>query len=251
MAKIIIGAVFALFASLKIGAPVAAEEVTVTTLEWAPYTGSSLPELGATSLVVRQAFEQAEMEAEVAFLPWKRAISEAKNGAPVAYFPGYHCRHTDGFISSEPVGNGPLGLAEHVEAPISWTVVDDLGEQKLKIGTVLGYANTAEFDEKAGTGWVRAISAQDDLTNLKKLLRKRIDAVVIDKLVLLHLLATEPQLKDQAHLIQFDETPLEEKLLHVCFNDSDEGRALRDRFNQGLAQLDTDAIVDSYFKDVF
>jgi len=168
------------------------ERVVITTLDWPPYTGSELPKSGATTEVVRQAFDQAGLGVDVQFLPWKRAIAEAKNGDAVAYYPGYHCKHAADFEPSNSVGTGPLGFAEHVEAPISWETVYDLGEQKLKIGTVLGYANTDEFDEKVGTGWIRAISAQDDLTNLKKLLRRRIDAVVIDKLVMSYLVATEP-----------------------------------------------------------
>ncbi len=67
---------------------------------------------------------------------------------------------------------------------MTWKDLADIGDQKLKIGTVLGYANTDEFDAKVGTGWIHAIPSNDDVTNLKKLVRKRIDAVVIDKLVL-------------------------------------------------------------------
>ena len=229
-----------------------AEGVTLSTLEWPPYTGLSLPKAGATSEVIRQAFAKINIDIKVISLPWKRAITTAGNNeAVVAYFPGYNCKHKEGFIASDPVGSGPLGLAEHVEAPIAWQSVDDLGEQQLKIGTVLGYANTQEFDEKAGTGWVRAIAAKDDLTNLKKLVRRRIDAVVIDKLVMSYLLVTEPSLKDHAKSIQFNSKPLEEKSLHVCFTDDEAGRALLERFNMGLKQVDSDKIVSDYFANEF
>ena len=225
------------------------ERVVITTLDWPPYTGSEVPKSGATTEVVRQAFDQAGIDVDVQFLPWKRAIAEAKNGDAVAYYPGYHCKHAADFEPSNSVGTGPLGFAEHVEAPISWETVYDLGEQKLKIGTVLGYANTDEFDEKVGSGWIRAISAQDDLTNLKKLLRRRIDAVVIDKLVMSYLVATEPSLSEGVDFLQFNETPLENKALHVCFTEDEV--ALRDRFNEGLAKVDTEKVVEDYFANEF
>ncbi|MGH1479512.1 MAG: substrate-binding periplasmic protein [Geminicoccales bacterium] len=225
------------------------ERVVITTLDWPPYTGSELPKLGATTEVVRQAFDQAGLDVDVQFLPWKRAIAEAKNGEAVAYYPGYHCSHAADFEASNPVGTGPLGFAEHIEAPISWETVHDLGEQKLKIGTVLGYANTDEFDEKVGSGWIRAISAKDDLTNLKKLLRRRIDAVVIDKLVMSYLVATEPSLSEGVDLLQFNERPLEGKILHVCF--TEDQVALRDRFNEGLEKVNTEKVVDDYFANEF
>ncbi len=229
-----------------------ADTLTVTTLEWPPYTSEVLPKGGATTEVVRQAFLAADSEVDVTVLPWKRAISIAKDEeSAVAYFPGYHCRHVDGFVASDPIGNGPLGFAQNAEAPVTWNDVDDIGEQKLKVGTVLGYANTDEFDEKAGTGWIRAIPAPDDITNLRKLARQRIDVAVIDKLVLSYLLATEDSLDGLEETLVFNERPLEEKTLYLCFNDNETGRALRDKFNEGLAQIDVEGIVDSYFENEF
>ncbi|NND71114.1 MAG: ABC transporter substrate-binding protein [Rhodothermales bacterium] len=229
-----------------------AESVTLTTLEWPPYTSEALPQGGATTAVVKMALESVGLKAEVSTLPWKRAIADAKHNAQyVAYFPGYHCRHVDGFVASDPVGNGPLGFAENTQSPFTWENLDHIGEQKLTIGTVLGYSNTDEFDKKAGTGWIKVVQAKDDLTNLRKLLRKRIDAAVIDKLVLSYMLATESELADSAKFLKFDERALEDKLLYLCFVDDENGRALRDRFNKGLANLDIQKIVDRYFDEEF
>ena len=245
-------AFMSLFLSMVASAPTQAESMLVTTLEWPPYTSAALPKGGATTEVVREALAAAALDMEVRFLPWKRAIADAQNSeVPAAYFPGYHCRHVEGFVPSDPIGFGPLGFAENVEAPVDWSSIDDLGEQRLRIGTVLGYANTDEFDEKAGTGWVMTIPAPDDVTNLRKLLLQRIDLAVIDKLVLSYLLATEPTLRDEADKIAFDERTLEDKTLYLCFNDTDDGRAMRDRFNAGLAQIDVEEIVNRYFAEEF
>lgn len=229
-----------------------ADTVVVTTLEWPPYTSLELPKGGATTEVVRQAFSAAGLDTDVRVLPWKRAISDAKNDDGVAaYFPGYHCRHVDGFVPSNPIGNGPLGFAENINAPAEWTSIDDIGEQKLRVGTVLGYANTDEFDEKAGTGWVKAIPAPDDTTNLRKLVLQRIDIAVIDKLVMSYLLATEPSLDGAKDVLRFNSKTLAEKTLFLCFNDTDNGRALRDQFNAGLAKIDVENVVDRYFAEEF
>lgn len=246
-------AFFLVFGIGLVDAPrVEAETLVVSTLEWPPYTSAVLPKGGATTEVVRQAFAAIGQDIEVRYLPWKRAIADAKDEEEVvAYFPGYHCRHVDGFVESNPIGNGPLGFAENVNAPVEWTSIDDIGEQQLKVGTVLGYANTDEFDEKAGTGWVRAIPAPDDITNLRKLERQRIDMAVIDKLVLSYLLATEPTLEGDKGVIRFNSRTLEDKTLFLCFNDTEAGRALRDRFNEGLSQIDVDGIVDRYFAEEF
>ena len=240
-------------AATATAAPVHADTgLSVTTLEWPPYTSENLPRGGVTTAVVEMAFKEAAMGVRVDTLPWKRAISVARDDdKAIAYFPGYHCRHVDGFIPSDPIGNGPLGFAQNVDTPVTWANVDDIGEQKLKVGTVLGYANTDEFDEKAGTGWIRAIPAPDDVTNLRKLVRKRIDMAVIDKLVLSYLLATEETLEGYADVLEFNPKPLEEKTLFLCFNDTEAGREMRDTFNAGLAKVDIDALVENYFKTEF
>ena len=135
--------------------------VYVSTLDWPPYTASDLPRGGATSDVVHRAFDQAGYRAEFTYHSWKQAIEMAVNGTQgvIAYFPGYHCRHQQGFVASDPVGSGVLGFAEHVDSPITWDTLDSLSEQKLKIGTVMGYANTNEFDAKVGTGHCVVLAA--------------------------------------------------------------------------------------------
>jgi len=74
---------------------------------------------------------------------------------------------------------------------------------------------------------------------------------VIDKLVMSYLLVTEPSLQDHAQSIQFNARPLEEKNLHVCFNDTEAGKALRDRFDAGLQQIDSEKIVKDYLANEF
>ena len=255
IAGVCIGLTAALLAAnLSVAHSLADEKVVrVATLDWPPYTGKDLPKGGATADVVRAAFEKVGYQVEIEYRPWKRAIDMAKKGTDevIAYFPGYHCHHQSGFVASEPIGKGPLGFAEHVDAPITWESLDDFGEQQMKIGTVLGYANTDEFDAKVGTGYILAVPSNDDLTNLKKLARKRIDAVVIDKLVLEYLKASETSLKDSADKLQFNARPLEDKTLFLCFRDDDGGRTTKHIFNAGLEQIDSDAMVDDYFATAF
>ena len=253
--KILHGAaVCAILIFTSVGTTAASEKnVTIATLDWPTYTGSKLPQGGATTAVVKAAFAKSVYRVNVVYMPWKRAMNMAAKGTEnvIAYFPGYHCKHREGFMASNPLGNGPLGFAENVEAPITWKNLDDVVAQQLNIGTVVGYANTDEFDAKMTTGGLQAVPANDDATNLKKLLRKRVDAVVIDKFVLAYLKATEKGIKAGADKLRFDERPLEDKTLFLCFRlGSDSQRLLQD-FNAGLMQIDSEAIVETYFATAF
>jgi len=227
--------------------------VHISATDWPPYTTPDLPAGGATTEVVRKAFETAGYEVEVVYDTWPNAIELARKGTDdvVAYYPGYHCEHRAGFVASGPIGHGPLGFAEHVEAPLVWASLDDIGERKLKIGTVRGYANTDEFDKKVGRGWIHAIPSKDDLTNLQKLLRKRLDAVVIDRFVLEYLKSTDTSLKRDADKLRFNDKPLEDKTLYLCFRGDAEGKRLLGLFDKGLEAISVDGVVDDYFAAVF
>ena len=210
-----------------------------------------LPQGGATTAVLRAAFAEMGYEVEVKFWPWKRAIAKAKAGAAevVAYFPGYHCRHEKGFIGSESMGNGPLGFAESSAAPFAWSSLDDV--EGRRIGTVVGYANTEEFDQRVASGSIRPITSADDRTNLLKLLEGQVEAAVVDKLVLQYLMRTDPEVRAGAARLSFDERPLENKQLYLCFRGDAEGRDLQRLFNEGLARIDSEAVVEAYFAEAF
>jgi polar amino acid transport system substrate-binding protein len=233
--------------------PAAGEVVRISTLNWPPYTSQELPSGGATAEVVRAAFAKMGHKVEFEFRPWIRAIEMADvgNDGVIAYFPGYHCRHRERFVRSEPIGYGPLGFAEHADAPIKWTSLDDIEDQNLKIGTVLGYSNTDEFDARVKAGSIRAVASSDDLTNLRKLLRKRIDAIVVDRLVMEYLKLTQASLSDGASDLVFNARPLELKTLYVCFRGDEEGKRLKQIFNSGLDQVDIEATVRLYFNAAF
>ena len=57
--------------------PVQAETIQLTSLEWPPYTGSELPQQGASMAVVEAAFDAMGHDLEVRFLPWQRAVDQA------------------------------------------------------------------------------------------------------------------------------------------------------------------------------
>ncbi len=227
--------------------------VHVSATDWPPYTTEKLPRGGAMSVVVRAAFGRTGRRIEVFYDTWPKAIELARKGTHdvAAYYPGYHCRHRSGFTASNPIGHGPLGFAEHIDAPLVWESLDDIGEKKLKIGTVNGYANTDEFDNKVGTGWIHAIPSRDDTTSLQKLLRKRLDAAVIDRFVLDYLKATDQSLRDGGDKLRFNSKMLENKTFYLCFRNTDDGNRLKEEFNRGLQEIDVKRIAADYFAKAF
>lgn len=218
--------------------PAVAEVIKLTTLQWPPYSGFGLPRLGTMTAVVAGTAARAGDRLELQILPWKRAVRTGE-GAPgyLGYYPVYwtaareeHCHLSD------VIGSSRLGLVEPAVAPVTWETVTDLAA--FSLGTVEGYANTATFDRLAAKGALHVSEAADDVTNLRKVLAGRIDAAVIDSAVMDYLMATTPDLRDARAALQFNQTLLEERPLHVCFRRTPEGEAVRDRFNDALKKID-------------
>ncbi len=229
------------------GATTPIKVVYFTTLEWPPYTGEELPEQGASVVVAKAAFAAMGYTLDVSFFPWQRAVYTARNDKKYSgYFPEYYATDiTEEFIFSDPMGEGPLGFIEPIQKPVIWKHLSDL--HGLRIGTVSGYVNTSEFDQKAGRDelWVEPVV--DDITNIKKLLVKRIDIAVMDKYVFEYLVNTDRSVTQGKKELQFNKKILENKKLYMCFRKDDRGEELVKIFNEGLKKLNYRKIQNDYF----
>lgn len=220
-----------------------AETVTLTSLDWPPYTGESLKSQGASVAVAKAAFEAVGYELKVEFYPWRRAVALAQeDSAYDGYFPEYYAESLkEDFILSPPIGTGPLGFAQRKDKPVNWSDLSDLTDES--IGVVSGYVNTTDFDQMAAKGDLATSEAGDDTKNLQKLLHGRISLAIVDKNVLEYLLATDPALKGAENNIEFNPTLLEDKKLYICFKKGERGEKLAAALEEGLKKIDVEAIM--------
>lgn len=216
----------------------------MTSLDWPPYSGESLVDQGFSVVVAREAFAAMGYELVVEFKPWVRAVALAgKNEKYIGYFPEYWF-DTNEFIFSEPIGSGPLGLMENVKWPISWTTLDDL--KNLQIGVVQGYVNTKEFDLMVEQGDLQVEASVNDVRNIHKVAKGRLDTAVIDTNVLDYLISIDRRAEMLAQRVRMNSRMLENKLLYLAFKNTPEGNNWREIFNQGLMKIDIEAILQRY-----
>ncbi|WP_374350941.1 substrate-binding periplasmic protein [Chitinimonas sp.] len=221
----------------------AGKEVTLTSLEWPPYTGEKLPMQGASAEVARAAFAAVGYKLNIRFVPWSRAVEEAKYSAGVAgYFPEYFSAEVaQKFTLSDAMGHGPLGLAQRRDRPVKWATLADLSRKV--VGTVQDYVNTPEFDERVARRLQMVDVAPDDTHNLLKLAAGRVDLAIVDAHVFGWLAENDPLLRPSAAKLEMNEKMLEYKDLYVCFRDNAEGKRLASLFNTGLKRIDIAAIM--------
>lgn len=210
----------------------AADQVRLTSLEWPPYSGESLPGGGTFFQSVETALAAVGDDVAVDFFPWNRAVRLGLAGEDyVGYGPEYFAEDYE-CEWSDPIGNSPVGFVQNVDTPIAWETVSDL--TAYTIGVVQGYVNDgAEFDAMIASGALTVDAVADDLANVRKVAAGRIDAAVIDRNVLDFLVSeVEP---DLAGHVAMNDHLLVVHDLYVCFAPTESGRAARDHFNEGLA----------------
>lgn len=220
-----------------VSGPALADTVKLATLEWPPYVigdGS-----GTSTAAVASILARAGHTLETGVFPWNRAVHLAERDPLwLGVYPEYYSEGDDAekggsrCLYSKSFGVSPVGFVQPASKPISWATLDDL--KAYRIGVVEGYVNEAQFDEMVARGDIRTDATTTDTLNIRKVAAGRIDAAVVDREVLVHLLSDGGELNDVASLVSFNDTLLAEHGLHVCFKNSDAGRALRDAFNAAL-----------------
>lgn len=225
----------ATFAALATTA--SAETVKLTTLEWPPYVNAD--GTGTSTDAVTSAFATAGDDVVAEVFPWNRAVNlAAKNPDYLGLYPEYYDAGADAekggdrCVYSAPFGASPVGFIHRKDNAFDWSDHASLGNYR--IGVVEGYINEARFDAMIADGSLKVDAGPTDASNVEKVAAGRMDAAVTDRNVFEHMLATEPRLAKHADTLVFHETPLANHNLLVCFENSDAGRAARDRFNSGL-----------------
>ena len=210
--------------------------VSMTSLEWPPYTGKNLPQQGKTIETARQVFATMGYELQTVFYPWARAVNlglDEKSGF-VGYFPEYYDVNLQKkCLFSESIGFSPLGFAQLKSSPIEWRNLDDIAKLE-RVGVVRDYVNSPDFDLRVAKGNIKVDEAISDVENIKKLGAKRVSAIVIDKYVLEYWLSHEPQLAYLKDQIEMNDNLLDRKNLYLCFQKNEKGEELLRLFNEGL-----------------
>jgi len=217
-----------------------AQKVYMTSLDWPPYSGETLVENGLSVAIAREAFAVMGYELVVEFKPWVRTVTTAsKREKYIGYFPEY-AFETEDFVFSDSIGSGPLGFVQNSERPILWSELIDLSDYR--IGVVQGYINTQAFDALVEKGELSVEAAENDILNIYKVAKGRVELAVIDANVLRYLIEIDPRREVLQSRVEMNRQLLEVKHLYLAFKNTPEGYSWRRIFNQGLRQIDIESI---------
>ncbi|MDC0255848.1 transporter substrate-binding domain-containing protein [Bacteriovoracales bacterium] len=213
--------------------------VKLVTIEWPPYVSSKIEGKGWTSQVIKAAFESQGYKAKFVIVkgssPWGQVLKMVKDGRFIGGYPAYYSEdRTASYFFSRSFGRGPLGFFKRKGEKIEFDgALESL--KKYKIGIVKNYVNSETFDK---ADYLKKRAYKNDRTSLVMLNKKRVDLVLLDKLVTKHHLKFDPYLKAVKSNFEFIEPPLENKNLHIIFTKvGNKGKEFTAVFLKGLTEI--------------
>ncbi|MEM1400829.1 MAG: transporter substrate-binding domain-containing protein, partial [Pseudomonadota bacterium] len=161
--------------------------ISISTGEYAPFTGENLPSGGVVNGLVSRVLAEAGLQAEFQYFPWKRALQMARSGDVAASSYWGEREDQTGLAMVGPIVLDRNVLFFRRDKPVSeFDNVADLGG--IVIGVTAGYSYTPAFWAAVESGSISVEETDSDETNFRKLLAGRIDAFIADEYVGYYLL---------------------------------------------------------------
>ncbi len=216
-----------------------AQDLNLAATEYPPFYGADLPDNGFMTEIVTEAFDRAGYGAKVSFLPWKRAFEGTQEGKYDALFTmWYRPEREEHFIFSDPLPSNELVFL--VRAGDDSTFESFAALEGKTVGVVRGYAAPPGFEDAN----LKVSEGRDDVENLAKLLRGRVDLVLTDRIVAQHIINTRMQ-KDAASF-GWMEPPVHVDVQYLGVSKAIEnGAAVMDAFNTALADMTEDGTLNA------
>ena len=218
-------------------------EINLVTVDYPPYYGSTLKNERPLTEIVTLAFEKVGYQVDVTYVPWARAVKEAKAGrADGLHGAWYSDERTEWFVYSDKLpGNELVFFKRKGTGPDGFTTYDDL--KPYKVGIVRGYRNPPEFD----TAKLKTSEAASDKLNILKLGKGRVDLALIDRANAKYILANE--LTEYQDSLEAIEPPVEVLPMYLLISKKiDDHQKKVDDFNRGLKILIDEGGVDEILK---
>ena len=220
-----------------------ADTISVAGDPYPPFGDPKNPNGGLAIEIIRAAYKTQGHEITMEFVPWARAEAGVKNGSyDIVPYTWRTEARVKVLLFSVPYAIGNVRFIKRKGDPFEFNGLDSLKGKR--VGTVRGYgygdafANSTLFTSEAGN---------DLMTNVKKLLRDRVDLTLEDEIVARSVIsAADPQALDH---IEFVKTPLSVNPLYVTAGlQNPKAQEIIGAFNKGLETIRANGTLDRIMK---
>ena len=219
-----------------------AATITASQDPWPPFITSDPNMPGISVEVVTAAMKTQGYDVQFKIMPWARALDEVKNGRVDLLPATWYTKERTAYLRySSPYIENELSFIKLADNPFEY---DGLASLKgLNVGIVRGYGYDSEF--MADTGFNRPESG-DLATNLKKLLSKRIDLTVEDKIVSLSIMKEQGIDSSQ---FAFTQKSMSRNPVHVTSGIANHNsQKYIDAYEKGIAEIKQNGTFDAILK---
>jgi polar amino acid transport system substrate-binding protein len=227
------------------GLAVVGQTMTITAAgdPYPPFGDPKNPDGGLGLEIIRAAYKTQGHEVTMEYVPWARAEAGVKNGTyDILPFTWRTDARLKVLLYSMPYAVGNVRFIKRKGDPFEFHGLASLGGKR--IGVVLGYGYGDAFT--ASSAFERD-NGKDLMTNIKKLLRDRLDLTLEDEIVARSIIGTE----DPAALnaIEFVKIPLSVNPLYVTAGlQNPKAKEIIGAFNQGLEIIKANGTLDRIYK---
>jgi len=213
---------------------VAETQITLAAINYPPFYSEQLPNNGPVIEIVRQAYSSQGYQLKVVFIPWIRAMLWSKEGQIDGIIGAwYSAERNEHFLYSRPIYPNKMRFYKRRNHPIQYQNYQDLKQQGLLLGSVLGY-NHPEGIEESG---IEILYVTQDTQPFKLLSKGRVDLIVVDQDYARYILK-QPDLSQYAPGIEPMPQVLSEKMQHLIISKrTSQAKNKLDSFNKGYILL--------------
>jgi len=210
--------------------PAAGEPLRLVANYWYPFTGESLPNLGAASEVVLTALRDAGYDAVITIEPWARLLVDVEKGRVDGVVAVWRTEERDRYLLfSDPYYTNRIVVLARADSPMTFDGKADLAGKVVGVGR--GYDYTPDFANDDSFTKESATTARQ---NLKKLAAGRVDAVIEDDCIARFEMAQD----DLAGRLKIFPKPLYEIPLYFGMNkDSPAAAEVIEKFDRSLEAM--------------
>lgn len=210
------------------------QRIILASSDYVPHYGMELSRQGAVSEIVRRAFAYEDIDIEIAFMPFARALHDTQQGLFDGILAIWHTAEREQqLLYSDAIYANQIVLFKRAG---ELQLTDDLNsvlQSDSTLGMVTGYAQSPLLLNSP----LQKVSVGTDDQVFRMLALKRVDLIPADLQNGLYLLRQLPEPLQQVRINWVTE-PIEEKPMHLAFPRQKAGSAeLQLRFNRGLQQL--------------
>ncbi len=200
-----------------------------------PFYAEDLENGGVITQIITEAFQRVKYKVKIEYIPWARAVHEAKTGKRDGIFSIWYRKERETWVAfSDPLFLSKTMFLKRKEDPIKYKTFEDL--KPYFIGVVRGYSYPKSFQEAT---YLKKIDAADNVNNLKLLAYKRIDLVLIEQMVGNYLKKTLPYLKNVE--LEWVGSPVGILPQHLGFSKKNKNyKKNLNAFNKGLRKIKAD-----------